>query len=158
MISFIVSAREQLSTTTSALFFISLAAPRRGRLFSGASYTDFHVADIIDVRMQHVAGMDWSHALRSSAQQDVARPQCVEGRGELDQLRNTENQVPRVSLLAEFTVDRDPKAEIRRVAYFVRGHNPGTQHRIGIDRFPQTAFLGPTDRNVQADAVARNKA
>src|ERR1700730_17539888 len=128
MISFIVSAREQLSTTTSALFFISLAAPRRGRLFSGASYTDFHVADIIDVRVQHVASVDWSHALRSSAQQDVARPQCVEGRRELDQLRNTANQVPGGGLLAGVPGEPEPKGEVSPGRVFRGCYHPGTQH------------------------------
>ena len=93
-------------------------------------------------------------ALRRAGQNHVARVQRVEGASPLDQLRDAENQVAGVRILPRGAVHRDLEREISGIGNLVARDEPRAQHTVGVGRLAQAPFLRPTDRHVEADAIA----
>src|ERR1043166_5122992 len=68
-------------------------------------------------------------------------------------VRDRDDQVARVGVLARLAVDLELEIEGGRILHLVRADEPRPEHGVAVDRLAQAALLRPAHGDVKADAV-----
>src|ERR1035438_10243094 len=124
--------------------------------YSGRSDSNFHTANTLDFSHNRIARHDWTHALRSSRADDIARIEGIERGSQLDQFLYSQNHEVGIRELAAFPVHRDIQVERIRFRNFIGGYQPGSEHGVTIGRFPEASIFGPADSDVECNRISRD--
>ena len=105
--------------------------------------------------MRHpVAGLHRADAFRRAGVIEVAGIERVELRGELDQLRNVEDQEAGVAVLPLLVVDVQRERHVGGLGQLVGGDHPRPEHGVAVDRLAEAAVLLAARGHVEAERIA----